>query len=243
MKNENNKEKDMKILLTITTTPGSDWRKKIKEINALKINEIALFPTAIDKKDRLELYKLLKMSTVKKIPFVHLRSDMDIFELDYFIENYGTKVFNTHTAAEFSVNSDWQKYRKIIFIENVFYPFNREEINKFAGVCVDFAHLETDRLSYRSIFDSNIKIMDEFRVGCNHISAIKKETWTDNSNKNYPNKIRHDFHRLGNLSEFDYLKNYPRKYFASYIAIELENSIKEQMEARNYIENIIKTLQ
>lgn len=242
MKNVDNREARIKILPTITTTSGSDWRNKIKEINELKITEIALFPTAIAKKERLELYKLLKKSTVTKIPFVHLRSDMDIAELDYFIKNYETKVFNTHTAAEYPINEDWYEYREMVFIENTFYPFNKEEVNNFAGVCVDFAHLETDRLLYRAIFDPNIRVIDEFTVGCNHVSAIKKETWTDNSNKNHPNKIRHDFHHLDKLSELDYLKNYPRKYFAPYIAIELENSIKEQLKVRDYIENIIKTL-
>lgn len=242
MENENIKEGNIKILPTITTTPGSDWRNKIKEINELRITEIALFPTAIAKKERLELYELLKKSTVTKIPFVHLRSDMDIAEIDHLVENYGTEVFNIHTAAEYPYSDDLLKYRKNIFIENIFYPFNKEEIKMFAGVCIDLSHLETDRRLYKSIFDLDAKIIEEFPVGCNHISAIKEKTWVDNGNKNYPNKIRHDFHKLDNLSELDYLKNYPLKYFAPYLAIELENSIKEQLKVRDYIENIIKTL-
>jgi len=243
MKNANNKDKEIKILPTITTTPGSDWRKKIREINELKIKEIALFLTAIGKKDRSELYALLKESSVTKIPFVHLRSDMDIFELDYFVENYGTKVFNFHTAAEFPFINDWQKYRDIIYIENVYYPFNEEEIQNFAGLCLDFSHMENDRISDKIKFEFNVKIFEKYPIGCGHISAIKKETWCDKDDRYDKNIDRHDFHKLDDLSELDYLKNYPRKYFAPYLAIELENSIKEQLRAKEYIENIINNLQ
>lgn len=242
MEIKNNEKEQIKILSTITTTPGSDWRNKIKEINELKIDEIALFPTAIDKKDRHELYKLLKESIVTKIPFVHLRSDMDISEIDYFVKNYETKVFNTHTVTEYPINREWLKYREIIFIENVHYPLNEEEIQTFKGMCLDFSHLENDRIMNKNKFEHNIKMFEKYRIGCGHISAIKKETWFSISDKYDENKNRHDFHKLDNLSELDYLKNYPRRYFAPYIAIELENSTKEQLEVRDYIENIIKTL-
>jgi len=41
-----------KVLLGLTTTFGSDWRAKIKEIDKLKIQEIALFPTCLGEKNR-----------------------------------------------------------------------------------------------------------------------------------------------------------------------------------------------
>jgi hypothetical protein len=42
------------------------------------------------------------------------------------------------------------------------------------------------------------------------------------------------------LADFDYLKNYPRKYFPPIIALELENSLKEQLQAKEYIEKIME---
>ena len=64
------------ILPTITTTWGSNWRVKIKEINEIGLKEIALFPTCLPKEKRKELYRLLEDSNIESIPLVHIRSDM-----------------------------------------------------------------------------------------------------------------------------------------------------------------------
>ena len=84
------------ILLSVTTTTGSDWKKMVADINKLKIEEVALFPTAILRKEREELYQLLDSSSIESIPFVHLRRDMLPSELEYLIKKYKTKVFNIH---------------------------------------------------------------------------------------------------------------------------------------------------
>lgn len=234
---------EIKILPTITTTQGSDWRERIKEVNEIGLKEIALFPTNIRKKEREELYKLLEKSCVKNIPFVHLRSDMELEELNYLVETYGAKVFNTHTAREYPfIYETWAKYRKMIYIENVYFPLDQEELKKFAGICLDFSHLENDRLMHPETFKHNIQILERFPIGCNHIGAIKKEIWIDPGDGYNKNKTRHDFHQLGDLRELDYLKNYPLKYFSSYITIELENSIEEQLKIKDYIRSILKTL-
>jgi len=84
----------MNIYLTITT--GENWRDKFREIEYLRIEEVAVFLTMIEKSDRKSLYQLIKESPIKKIPIVHLRSDMDIEELDFFAKKYDTQIFNTH---------------------------------------------------------------------------------------------------------------------------------------------------
>lgn len=235
-------KKTIKILPTITTTGlKKGWIDKIYELRENMIQEIALFPTAILKNERLELYRLLKKN-ILKIPYVHLRSDMEFWEIEYFIKEYETKIFNIHSMNDYPHIYDYSAYKNIIFIENTFSGLNNDEVKKFAGVCIDFSHLETDRLGYKEIYEQNIKVIKKNTIGCNHISAVRKETWIDNSNKNYPAKIRHDFHKLLDLSELDYLKNYPLKYFSEHIAIELENSIEEQMAIKKYIEKIIEKL-
>lgn len=47
-----------KILLGLTTI--TDWKSKVKEICDYGIEEIALFPTMLNKKERQELYKMLE---------------------------------------------------------------------------------------------------------------------------------------------------------------------------------------
>jgi hypothetical protein len=229
--------KEQKILPTITTTSRSNWRNKIKEINELGIEEVSIFPTAINKKERQEMYGLLEKSCVKSIPFVHLRNDMDIEELDYLVKNYGTKAFNTHTEREYPFLHDYSKYKDILFIENVYEPLDGKELQKFRGICLDVSHLENDRRLRKEIFDENTKTLKKFTIGCNHISGISEEIYKDNLNEN-----RCSPHFIENLSQLDYIKNYPREYFSPFIAIELENSIKEQLNIRNYLSDIIKAL-
>lgn len=228
-----------KILPTITTTYGSNWRQKIKEIKKMKLKEIAIFPTCLMKEGRRQLYQMLKRSGVESIPYVHLRSDMGIEEMDYLIKNYKTKVFNTHTEREYPFRYDYSKYRQILYIENVYYPLDKEEVKKFAGICLDFSHLENDRLRHKKTFEHNIRIIEKFPIGCSHISAIKKETWIDQGDGYDKNKARYDWHQFSNFSELDYLKKYPKRYFPKIIAIELENSIEEQLRVKDYLTAIL----
>ena len=65
--------------------------------------------------------------------------------------------------------------------------------------------------------------------------VLKKETHLNVSKK----ITRYDSHNFENLSEFDYLKKYPKNYFSNLIALELENSIKEQLVAKEYIIDIL----
>lgn len=231
--------KEIKILPAITTTGGSDWENKMKEINKLGIEEAAVFPTCLDAEKRKKFYRLLEKSGIKNIPFAHLRGDMKIKELDYFVENFNTRVFCIHTAREFPFFRDYSEYKKMMYIENVHYPLSEKEISDFGGVCVDFSHLENDRLFCRKKFEHNIKVIEKLTIGCNHISAVKSEIWIDEENRFEKTRYRRDCHHLEKLSEMDYLKSYSLKYFSSYIAVELENSLEEQLKAGEYIRKII----
>ena len=236
--------REIKILPTVTTTAyyGSDWESKTKEIKKLGIKEVAVFPTCLDIEKRKKFYRLLEKSGIKNIPFVHLRSDMRVEELDYFVKNFNTCVFCIHTAREFPFVYDYSKYKKMIYIENIYFPLNKEELGNFGGVCVDFSHLENDKLFCEEKFKHNTKTIEKFPIGCNHISVIKNEAFIDTENRFEKTKLRRDYHQLEKLSELDYLKNYPLKYFSSYIAIELENSLEEQLEAGEYVRKIINRL-
>ncbi|HRY36931.1 MAG TPA: hypothetical protein P5230_03600 [Candidatus Magasanikbacteria bacterium] len=226
------------ILPTITTTFGSNWKEKIKEIDKLGLKEIALFPTCLKREEREELYKMLKQTGLKEIPFVHLRNDIEEAEIEWLRQNYNTKVFNTHSERLYPLKSSWDTYKKeFIFLENTHLGFPEDELNEYAGICIDFSHLENDRLLFPDRYEQSIRMIKNHKIGCAHLSAIKKEQRRDIEK---PEEMRYDFHTLENLSEMDYLKNYPKDFFPEYMAIELENSLEEQLEIKNYIMEFVK---
>lgn len=224
----------MKFIPAITTTNGSNWKEKFREIEDLKIEEVALFPTCLTKENRKVLYELIKRSCIKRIPFVHLREDMDIEELEFLAKQYDTQIFNTHSEKAFPIDNKWLvKYKELICIENTHdFPLDAEEIKKYGGICLDFAHLENLRLLETDKYKKEVEVLSKFPIKCNHVSAIKKEfSFTDSKTR----KLRYDSHHMDDLSELDYLKNYPVNYFSDFCAIELDNKISEQLEAIDYI--------
>lgn len=233
----NNFWKNRKILPTITAINKSRWRKKIEETEKLKLREVFLFLTPLDIKERREMYELLNKTKVEKIPFVHIRSDMELWELDYLIEHYKTEIFNIHSIRQYPLLYNYDKYKHMIYIENsTVFPLQEKEIKDFAGICLDISHLENTRLIDQNAYEDNINLLEKYPIGCNHISAIKKLPF---SKKDSP-RLRHDCHDLEDLSELDYVKTYPLNYFSPFIAIELEDSIKEQLNAKDYIIDLLK---
>ena len=222
--------KKRKILVSITTTQGSDWQGKIKEIEKLGLEEAALFPTCFERKERERLYALLLEAGIRNIPFVHIRNDMAPQELDYLIENFGAKAFNIHSNSEYPFIHDYAKHGKMIFIENVYSPLDEKEIKRFGGVCLDVSHLENDRLHEPEKYRHNLKVLEKYPIGCNHLSCFQNVPRRDENGY-----LRLDSHFLEKLPEMDYLKNYPKKYFSDIVAIELENSIEEQLKVRDYL--------
>lgn len=226
----------MKILLTITTT-NQKWKQKIKEADDLGLTELAVFPTTLEKEERKELYDFLVHSKIKTIPFVHLRSDMDLEEIEFFIKKYNTQIFNTHSEKSYKIPEEWIEYSNIIAIENTHISYlNEEEIKKFGGICVDFAHLENDRITDLNRFYKNCETINKMAVKCNHISAIKKNFKTEEDG----DRLRYDSHFFENLSEFDYLRKYSVDFFSDYCALELENTLAEQLKAKEYILKILE---
>ncbi len=227
------KLKSKQLLPAITTTNGSDWRKQVKEIDQLGLKKIAIFTTCLNKKERQEFFNLLEKTKLKEIPFTHLRSDQEPEELDYLIKRWKTKVFNMHSPREFPFKRDYTKYYNMLYIENTYTPLDQKELKDFAGICLDVSHIENDRLIHKKRYEDNKKALSGFTVGCNHISAIKPTL-----QPGLDGKPIYSIHSFEELSEFDYLKNYPQKYFSDYVAIELENSLKDQLKVIKYITNL-----
>jgi len=221
----------MKIYPTITTLV--DYNEKLKEVNTFKLEKVCVFFTGLNYKERKELLNKIKRTSIKEIPFAHIKNDMEEEELDFLIKNFKTQVFNIHTEKEYPLKYDYSKYKNLIYIENVYKAFDEEEIKNWAGICLDISHLENDRLLRPKICQKNIEILKRNKVGCNHISAVK-----DYYHLNEKGIKRYDDHLSENLSEFDYLKNYDKQLFSNFCAIELNNSISFQLKAIDYIKKL-----
>ena len=225
-----------KILLGLTTTRGSDWREKIKEIDKFNIKEIALFPTTLEPDERKEMYALLEKTGLEKIIHVHLREQsMPLEELDCLVERYGTKVFNIHSLDQEGLSYDYSKYKDIIYIENNYGVPKEEDIQKFAGLCIDFSHLEEHTRFKSPAYDNFQSLMDKYKIGVGHISAIRKNPEPSHFRQGV---MAYSAHYLNDLSEMDYIKKY-KKYLPEFLSIELENPFEQQLKVKGYLEKII----
>lgn len=227
------------IYPSITTTTNN-YISRIKEAGKLGIKEICLFLTCLDLPKRREIYQIIEKSCVKSIPLVHLRHDMNLWELDYLWDKFHVQAFNIHPKSEYSLIHNLSKYQKHIFVEIAFARL--ENFHKaidlekdFAGICIDFTHLEDMRLRKPEKFADFVSEFDQTYCGCAHLGPIEKIA--------IPHPItgilNYQTHYFTDLTQFNYLKNYPKKYFPEIIALEVENPLKEQLEAIKYLQQIL----
>lgn len=226
-----------KILLSLTTTQLSNWRKKIEETIKFNITEIALFLTCLDLDERKKTYEMLKNTPVKSVPHVHLRTDSELWELEYFIKNYGTEVFNIHSKRDvYPSKTDFSSFASVMYVENTHVTPSIDELEKFAGICIDFAHWEDNILLENTDYVDFKEKIKKYGVGCAHISSILPEPMPDPDP--LLNKKTYSSHMLNDYKNLDYIKKYLR-YMPDIISIELENSFEEQLKVKEYLDKII----
>lgn len=219
-----------RILLGLTTTPLSDWREKVKEIDRYGLREIALFPTFLNIESRKELYALLEKSCLAEILHVHLRDDMEKWEIDYFRTRWNVRLFNIH--------SDWSFFERIrewgiekqVYVENLHRIDDvfKKIVALSGGICPDFSHWEVHGGKKGNGYEQLIGLLGEFPAGCCHISSIK----------NWFGFFRDDDHFLRQLNHLDYIKKY-LPWLPEVVSIELENPFSKQLEVKKYLEKII----
>lgn len=216
-----------RIYPSVVTFLG-DWRQMIEDIKRLKLTDISLFLTYVGREDREIIYQLLTAAKVKRIPHVHVRSDMVETELDLLVKKFQTKAFTTHYRyLKYFTKS---KYRKQIFIENNDGPdriVDLRQVQNFGGLCIDLSHYAEMRKYNQKDFliarDGVEKL--KFPVGCNHLSAILKNG--------------HSRHLALDMKQLDYVTSIPQSYFSDNINIELANSIPQQLEFRKHLAKIL----
>jgi hypothetical protein len=216
-----------KIYPSITGFNNNDWQKQLDEVNELKLAEVAVFLSAFDKKERNHLYKFLLKSSIKRVPLVHLRDDTDASDIKFFAENFGTEYFNIHEPF-FKILNQWKGYWEKIYLE---LNYNDEipkdvDVDKIGGFCIDLSHLKTAiaRGTKEAYYVSQNKNSTRFR--CNHLNG-------------YDPKTKEDKHIVTDLKDFDYLITLPKYVFGEVIALEVYNSIKEQLEFKKYLVKIL----
>ena len=212
-----------RIFLSITGGKNIDWQAKLEEINQLKIKTACVFLERFNKKQRDNFYRLLLKSSIKKVPLVHLRDDVSKKEIKFFIDKYKTDYFNIH-EEHFKVLNKWKGYWDKLYLEmNCDSDIAKDvKVRRIGGFCIDLSHFKaaiargTKEAYYVFIRRHKIKFT------CSHLNGYS------------PSK-RRDMHTITSLKDFNYLTTLPKYVFGKIIALEVENSIKEQIKFKEYL--------
>ena len=223
----------VRIIPSITTHQrvGSTWRDKIAEILSLKIPELGLFVTGLNRAERKECLRMLCYTREQHyftIPFVHAVSDMDDHEYAMLRNVFKTEWFNLHPLSEFPLAQPLSdQTRSRILIENSCFvkPLRAADIDGFAGLCIDLSHLEDARLAAPDCYYQNLELCTQFPVLANHISGVVKVS--DRLHKGEP---AHSIHFVSEAREMQYLSSLPTFTVSSLAALELENPLVDQLK-------------
>lgn len=225
---------DNRIFVGITCTSSrrnkNCWKKQLQEINKFRIKEIALFLTTLNCSQRKKLYKELEKSCVEKVKLVHIRGqDFTKPEIEYFYNRYKTRLFNCHEGEFDRLYKKFPRFRKNIVLE-LNYDNNIEnklEPNRMGGFCLDLSHFKAAEERHSAECGYVMKRLKNTKFKANHLNGYGKRNKTD-------------LHFVTSKHQFDYLKELPKCLFGEVIALELENSIKKQLEFKEYL---VKMLQ
>jgi len=225
---------EVEILPSIITASygqhSADWRKTIAELQTFKIRRCALFLTGLDHAERNECYRLLlraRKSAPFTLPFVHARNDMAHEEYLFLATEFGADRFNLHPTRRFPLlHVLGPELRRKVFIENDS-DLTPLDFIDFAGICLDLSHLEAARNNAPERYAATLKLIQEYEIGANHLSAIRRDGTGMST------------HWLENLSQLDYLEAYPKELFGRYAALELVNPLALQLKAISRIRGFL----
>jgi hypothetical protein len=224
---------DCLVVPSITTHSkcGSTWRDKIAEVLSLKVPQVGLFLTGLSDAERKECYRLLldvREQHNFSIPFVHAVSRMEDAEYTFLRYEFGTRWFNLHSQRAFPLEYPLsEETKRYITIENANFSesLTRQDLEGFAGICIDLSHLEEARLIKPAAYNDLMRLCSEIRVCANHISAI-----VDTFESGETHQPQCSSHYLGSEREVQYLNSMPHHVVGEVAALELENPLHEQLQ-------------
>ncbi len=222
------KNLSQRITLSITGYNSRQLNRKITEAEKYKIFKISLFLERLSIPERKKVYNRLEKSSIKEIPLLHLREDMNIDELRFFKNKYRTKYFTIH-EEHFKIIKRWKGFYKNLYLEmNKDNIVNRNVIvEKIGGFCVDLSHFKSAEEKWSQEFTYVLKRSNQKIFACNHLNG-------------YSYRRNTDMHRINSLNDFKYLKTLPEFLFGDLIAIEADHSIKKQLEFKKYLVKFLK---
>ena len=220
------KQKDFskKILISVTGNKNIHWQSKLKEIKKYKISKIALFLECFEKNQRQNIYEALLNSNIKEIPLVHIRNDMTKQELKFLVKHFNSKYLTIHEDS-FDILKKWRGYYKYLYLEMNAdnYISRKVNIKKIGGFCVDLSHYKKSEVKNSREYDYTFSRKNNKRYfPCNHLNG-------------YSYKENMDLHTVKKLSDFNYLKTLPKFLFGKIIALEVNNSIFEQLKFKEHL--------
>lgn len=219
----NKKELTDSITVGITGYKDSHWKSKLSEIEKLKIDKASLFLERFTKLQRKKIYKALLNSRVREIPLIHIRNDIDRGELSFLAKKYNKPYFTIHENS-FNYLKKWRGYYKNLYLEMDYNNSisRKVDVGKIGGFCIDLAHFKASEERWAKEFLYEFKKNKKNYFKCNHLSGYS-------FGKNC------DIHLVKKSEDFDYLKTLPGFLFGNVMAMEIDNSIAEQLKFKNYI--------
>ncbi|MBR9706653.1 hypothetical protein GOV14_06480 [Candidatus Pacearchaeota archaeon] len=223
---------EKRIIVGITASPknGKGWKRQIRDIYKYGITRAALFLEYISKADRVVLYKLLLHSPIKEIPLVHIRSDISKDEIEFFIKNFKSKYFTIH-ESDFKVLKKWKGVQKKLYLEMNFDDAVSKsvKVERIGGFCVDLAHFKASSKERTKEYYHTLKYKNKKKYfKCNHLNG-------------YSRHQNRDLHTIWRRASFKYLKTLPEFVFGNVIAIEVENSIKQQIRFKKHLVKMLNS--
>lgn len=224
----------MRIIPGLTSTKKDRIPAFIDELSRFGIEEIALFPTCLAANERVSLYDELERIPGLRIPHVHIRADMDEAELAFLVERFGAQAFNIHPRASSHPFTDLpERYKAMSYVENVEEPPEPGEFAGLGGLCPDFSHWANAMAFGREAYDRRMRELTKaLPAGCCHLSALRigvPNAWHG----------EYDHHEYASLADLDYLASYAAFMPTRWASLELENSLPEQLAARDYLARLL----
>ncbi len=213
-----------KILVSITGMKDRHWKQKIKEINKLGIKKVALFLERFNENQIQQIYEAILRSRIKEIPLVHIKDDTKKEELGLLFKKYNSTYFTIHESG-FDSLKNWKGFYRKLYLEMDTNNFISQsvEVKKIGGFCVDLSHFKVQLNKWTQEFEYILKRRHATHYfDCNHLNG-------------YDPKNNDDLHTVRSLKDFDYLKTLPNFLFGDVIALEVDNSISEQLEFKKYL--------
>lgn len=220
----------MTILPGLTSTQKDRIPAFVDDLRRSPVRAIALFPTVLTADERSHLYRDLESIDGLVIPHVHLRTDFDEAEMAYLVDRFATEAFNLHPqASRHPFGPVPERFRDRVFIENVELPPEDAELERLAGLCPDYSHLESARWAGN---DGYVKTVERqfrtFPIGCCHIAGVREgdpNVWNGGP----------DHHNVRSHADLDYMRDYVAFLPTRWVSLELENPLDEQLDAARYL--------